>query len=143
MIMMLTPILAIFLTAGFVQPVYAACGSSTAAQQVSQGIDETSNASCDSSGVQNAISEAVNILSLVAGAAAIIAIIFSGFKYITSGGDTGKVANAKNTLIYAVIGIAVAILAQVIVNVTINASQQALLPDCKTRHDLHPPDCRQ
>jgi len=138
---MVTPLMALLISAGYTPAAYAACGNSTAAKQVSEGINQTGGTPCDSSGVENAVAQAVKILSFVAGVAAIIAIIFSGFKYITSGGDAGKVANAKNTLIYAVIGIAVAVLAQVIVNLTINASQQALSPDCKTHPSLHPPNC--
>ena len=42
-------------------------------------------------------------------------IIYGGFRYITSGGDSGKVTGAKNTIIYAVIGLVIVVLAQVIV----------------------------
>jgi hypothetical protein len=101
------------------EPAYAACGNSSAAQQVSTGIDETTNASCDASGVNKAISLAVDILTVIVGAAAVIALIWSGFKYITSGGDTNKVANAKSTLIYAIVGIAVVGLAQVLVHLVL------------------------
>jgi len=36
-------------------------------------------------------------------------IVYGGFKYITSGGDSGKVGGAKNTLIYAIIGLIVGV----------------------------------
>ena len=39
-------------------------------------------------------------------------VIVSGFKYITSGGDPGAVSSAKRTLIYALVGLAVAVLAE-------------------------------
>jgi hypothetical protein len=42
-------------------------------------------------------------------------IIFAGFKYVTSGGDSSKIGSAKNTLIYAVVGLVVAGLSQIIV----------------------------
>lgn len=115
----LIPILALLPAAILAEPAYAACGNSSAAQQVSTGIDETTNASCDASGVNKAISLAVDILTVIVGAAAVIALIWSGFKYITSGGDTNKVANAKSTLIYAIVGIAVVGLAQVLVHLVL------------------------
>ncbi len=42
-------------------------------------------------------------------------IIYGGFRYITSGGDSGRVGNAKNVLIYAVVGLIIVALAQIIV----------------------------
>ena len=47
-------------------------------------------------------------------------IIYGGFKYISSGGDSGKVTEAKNTIIYAVIGLVVVALAQFIVQFVLN-----------------------
>lgn len=58
----------------------------------------------------------VNILTFIVGAAAVIMVILSGFKYITAGGDSNNIASAKNTLIYAVIGLIIVALAQFIVN---------------------------
>ncbi len=57
----------------------------------------------------------VNIISVVVGVVAVIMIIFGGFRYITSGGDSGKVGNAKNTILYAIIGLVIVALAQFIV----------------------------
>ena len=48
-------------------------------------------------------------------------IIVSAFKYITSGGDSNKVASAKSSLIYAIIGLVIVGLAQFIVNFVIEA----------------------
>ena len=57
----------------------------------------------------------VNIFSIVVGIVAVIMIIFGGFKYITSGGDSGNIQSAKNTIIYALIGLVVVALAQFLV----------------------------
>jgi hypothetical protein len=46
-------------------------------------------------------------------------IIYGGFRYITSGGDSGRVGSAKNTLIYAIVGLIIVALAQLIVNFVI------------------------
>lgn len=71
--------------------------------------------SSGSAGVTNLISSIVNIFSLIVGMVSVVMIIFGGFRYITSGGDSGKVTSAKNTIIYAVIGLVIVVLAQVIV----------------------------
>jgi hypothetical protein len=66
-------------------------------------------------GIGEIIKTIINIFSIIVGAAAVIMIIYGGFRYITSGGDSGKVGNAKNTIIYALIGLIIVALAQVIV----------------------------
>lgn len=65
--------------------------------------------------VNNIITTVVNIFSAIVGIVSVIMIIYGGFKYITSGGDSSKVTEAKNTIIYAVIGLVVVALAQFIV----------------------------
>lgn len=62
----------------------------------------------------------VNIISIVVGVVAVIMIIFGGAKYITSGGESGKITGAKNTIIYALIGLVIVALAQVIVHFVLN-----------------------
>jgi hypothetical protein len=93
---------------------------STSQGQILNGVGESGGNGCNSSGVSSLLSTVVGILSYVAGALAIIMIILAGSKYITSGGDANKVGNAKNTLIYALIGLAVAALAQVMVHYVLN-----------------------
>lgn len=58
----------------------------------------------------------VNILLYIIGAIAVIVLIIGGIRYVTSGGDSSAVTAAKNTILYAIIGIIVAILAYAIVN---------------------------
>jgi uncharacterized membrane protein YjgN (DUF898 family) len=57
-----------------------------------------------------------NVLLFVLGAVAVIMIIIGGIKYVTSNGEQSQVASAKNTILYAVIGIIVAFVAYAIVN---------------------------
>ncbi|MEK7059340.1 MAG: pilin [Patescibacteria group bacterium] len=64
----------------------------------------------------------VKAFSIVVGAISVIMIIYGGFRYITSGGDSGRVGNAKNTLIYAIVGMIIVALAQVIVHFVINTA---------------------
>ncbi len=61
------------------------------------------------------IKSIVDILLFIIAAVAVIMIIIGGIRYTTSQGDQGAVASAKNTIMYAVIGLAVAIFAYAIV----------------------------
>ena len=65
--------------------------------------------------VNNIITTVINIFSLVVGVVSVIMIIVGGLKYITSGGDSGNVSGAKNTILYAIVGLVIVALAQVIV----------------------------
>ena len=79
----------------------------------------STTADCDVSGgtekVNSLITTIVNIFSIIVGIVSVIMIIYGGFRYVTSGGDSGNVSNAKNTIIYAIIGLVVVALAQFIV----------------------------
>jgi len=106
----------------FAGAAYAACPTTDTPQgQVIDGLQSTGS-NCDTGGVDNLLNTIVQILSLVVGVAAIIMIIVAGFKYITSGGDAGKISSAKNTLIYALVGVAVAALAQFLVHFVFTTS---------------------
>lgn len=58
----------------------------------------------------------INIALFIIGALAVLMLIIGGIRYTVSGGDTAAVTAAKNTILYAIIGIIVAILAYAIVN---------------------------
>ena len=51
------------------------------------------------------------IISFIAGAAAVILVIYGGIRYVTSGGDSQSITNAKNTIVNAVIGLIIISLA--------------------------------
>lgn len=62
---------------------------------------------------QNIIGAALNL----AGVVALFFIIFSGFKYITSGGDPKQLEGARQTLTYAIIGLLIILFSFFIINV--------------------------
>lgn len=66
-------------------------------------------------GVQSLIRLSVTILSIIAGIIAVISIMIAGLKYITSQGDAAQVSSAKRALIYAVVGMIVVGVSQVLV----------------------------
>lgn len=78
------------------------------------------NAEGSGDSLNNTIEQVVNIFSVIVGVVAVIMIIIGGFKYITSGGDSGKVGSAKSTIIYAIVGLIIVALAQVIVKFVIS-----------------------
>jgi hypothetical protein len=57
-----------------------------------------------------------NVLLFIIGAISVIMLIIGGIRYTVSGGDSGAVTSAKNTILYAIVGIIVAILAFAVVN---------------------------
>lgn len=66
-----------------------------------------------------------NILLFIVGAIAVIMLIIGGIRYVVSGGDQAAVTAAKNTILYAIVGIIVAILAYAAVDfVTSNLANQ-------------------
>ena len=73
--------------------------------------------------VTSFIQTLVNVLLFILGAVCVVVIVLSGFFYATSGGDSALIAKAKNTLLYAVIGLIVAILAYALVGWVISAFQ--------------------
>lgn len=62
-----------------------------------------------------------NTVLLIIGLVSVVMLLYGGLRYIISGGDSKKVTEAKNTVLYAIIGLIVAILAYAIVNFVLNA----------------------
>jgi hypothetical protein len=62
-----------------------------------------------------------NVLLFIIGAISVIMLIIGGIRYVVSGGDSSAVTSAKNTILYAVVGIVVAILAYALVNFVVTS----------------------
>ena len=60
-----------------------------------------------------------SLILMIIGAVSVIMLIFGGFRYVVSGGDAKKVADAKNTILYAIIGLVISLLAYAIVRFVI------------------------
>lgn len=96
----------------------AMASADTPKQAVCGALGSDANCTTDPAGsvnLNNLVRAIINVLSVLIGVVAVIMIMVSGYKYITAGGDSNKVTSAKNTLIYAIIGLVVSALAQVIV----------------------------
>lgn len=111
------PVLALAAAVGFAPSVLAVDCSGTSV---------LSGAKCAKSSdqrgdIRKLIEIATNVLLFIIGAVAVIMIIIGGLRYTTSNGDSGQVTSAKNTILYGVIGVVVALLAYAIVNFVVSA----------------------
>jgi len=70
------------------------------------------------------IKTVINLFSLVVGVVSVIMIIYGGLRYITSGGNDTSVTGAKNTILYAIIGLVIVALAQVMVRFVLSKVAQ-------------------
>lgn len=66
-------------------------------------------------GPDGVITRATQLVSMAVGAISVIMIIIGGLKYIMSSGDPANTTSARNTILYAIIGLVIAIAAQAIV----------------------------
>jgi len=105
----------------FAAPVSAQ--ANPAQKAVCEGVNQAGG-TCASNGAQlsKVIKLVLEILSTVAGIAAVIMIVIGGLKYVTSGGDSSKVSSAKSAIIYALVGLVVVAMAQFIVRFVLNRS---------------------
>lgn len=74
--------------------------------------------------IDTTVTNVINLISMAVGIAAVIMIMVGGFRYTTSGGDQEGIKSAKNTIMYALIGLIVVALAQVIVRFVLNKTIQ-------------------
>ena len=102
-------------------PAYAAACSGT--------LDISSGADCANPGVtnkglfeQDGIFQTIaKVLIFLVGAIAVLFLIIGGLRYVVSNGDAKNVEAAKNTILYAIVGIIVAVLSYAAVTFVINS----------------------
>lgn len=126
--LMLVPALA--LTVSAVAPVTAnaaPCNANVANGSISSGADcAAGNGQSDNLFADGGIFQTVtNILLFLVGAISVIMLIIGGIRYVVSGGDQSAVTSAKNTILYAIVGIIVAFLAFAAVKFVTNSLAQA------------------
>ena len=89
-----------------------------------QGSSASTLAECDIENDNSLIPTILNIIQVTIGVLALVAvivIIFAGVQYTTSAGDAGKVKKAKDSILYGIIGLVIAILAFAIVNFVLSS----------------------
>lgn len=92
---------------GAINVLDTACSSANANNEVCKNKGDDLNTT---------IKDVINMLLYAVGIISVIAIIIGGIYYTISTGDQGKVKTAKDTILYAVIGLIVSIMAFAIVN---------------------------
>lgn len=76
----------------------------------------TFNSPSNNNNLMSTINTIINVIIGIVGFVAVAMMIIGGISFITSQGDTSKVTKARNTILYGVVGLIVAILAFAIVN---------------------------
>lgn len=83
------------------------------------GLKAAGNGGCDAnsggSSFSTIIKRVISLLSIVVGAVSVIMIIIGGLRYVLSNGDSNSTKGAKDTILYALVGLVVVLFAQVIV----------------------------
>ena len=105
-------------------PAYAACDAGDIGTTGLSGSAECAKGNGQSetlTGESGVFQTVTNILLFIIGAVAVIMLVIGGIRYTISGGDANQVTAAKNTILYAIIGIVVAILAFAAVNFVIGS----------------------
>lgn len=72
-------------------------------------------------GPEGVFTQITNTVLYIVGAISVLMLIWGGLRYVISGGDSKKITDAKNTVLYAILGLVIAIFAYAIVNFVLNA----------------------
>lgn len=86
-----------------------------------KGCTDMDSASNNTNDLMKTVNGIINIVIGVIGFAAVAMTIYGGVQYTTSAGDPGKVKKAKDTIMYGIVGLVVAILAFAIVNFVLSS----------------------
>lgn len=95
--------------------VFAQACTGSAVECATKGFEQVGGSENQTS-LTDQIRTITNVLLFILGAIAVIMIIIGGIRYTTSNGEASHIKSAKDTILYSVIGLVVAILAYAIVN---------------------------
>lgn len=100
---------------GVIDPACVGVSNSTlCGENTEQTLDD--NALFGENGI---LTKAAQIITIMVGIASVIMIIIGGLQYILASGDPTNITNAKNTILYAIIGLVVTVLAQTIISLVL------------------------
>jgi hypothetical protein len=101
-----------------------------ASGEIGKGINQACASACNTgTDIGGIFAGIANALIFLIGAIAVIMIIIGGLRYVTANGDSKATASAKDTILYSVIGLIVAIAAFAIVNfVVVNIGKPKTTP---------------
>lgn len=107
---------ALILSASVLAPVFSAVPAGAIDIQDGANSARGDGQTAELTGDGGAFTQITNVLLFIIGAISVIMLIVGGIRYTVSGGDSGQITAAKNTILYAIVGIVIAILAYAIVN---------------------------
>lgn len=82
------------------------------------------------------INQFTNIILYIVGFISVVMLIWGGIRYIISGGDSKKITDAKNTILYAILGLVIVFFAYAIVNFVLNAIGAQTTPEATEETSL-------
>ena len=118
----ITKIISIFIAGAFMGIVSSLILPTIASAAGESGVRDVMEASrsaempADLFGTAGIFTQVTSVLLFLIGVLSVIMLIFGGLRYVISGGSAKSVESAKNTILYAIIGLVIAILAYAIVN---------------------------
>ncbi len=86
-----------------------------ASGEVNSGINAACGSSCNNTSLGTILGNITSALIFIVGAISVIMVVVGGLRYVLSSGDPKAAEGAKNTILYAIVGVAVAMLAYAIV----------------------------
>ncbi len=100
---------------------------SNSANEACQGVGLVSGNGCADNGTQlnTTLDVFINIFTAIVGLVAVIMIIVAGLQFITANAEPQNVAKARSSLLYAIVGLVVVVIAQVIVHFVITQASTA------------------
>ena len=114
--LMIVPLLALGASFFVATPAYAESCFTNTGIGGGAGFSKTENLANDLFTDDGLFKKVTDILLFLVGAISVIMLIIGGIRYVVSGGDQGAVTSAKNTILYAIVGIIVAFLAFAAIN---------------------------
>ncbi|HET8884023.1 MAG TPA: hypothetical protein VFM68_00955 [Candidatus Saccharimonadales bacterium] len=91
------------------------------ANEIKQGVNAAGGGGGANNNFNQRIKDIINVMLFLIGAISVIMIIIGGIRYTTSAGDSSRVKASKDTIMYAVVGLVIALMAFAIVNFVVGA----------------------
>lgn len=96
-------------------------GGSGSVKRAQEGLGKVNPDGESGPGLEESIKKIMGAVFFILGIAAVAVIVLGGVTYVTSQGDPGKVKKGRDTIIYGIVGLVVALLAFAIVTFVLNA----------------------
>ena len=98
-------------TAVHVAPYLAAAGD-----EILKGANSACGSSCGPTDYKTIFAKAANVMTYLVGSISVLMVIYGGLRYVMSRGDASQIKVAKETILYAVVGVVVSVVAFAIVS---------------------------